>query len=184
MNRPFPGFGLLIVIGLGWSFAVYTALGLSQLLHFMDHAYGGAAVLTGAILVLLAAAQQRHRWPIPVFAMVVLMIFGAAAADATTKILGAAAVAGWVRNSGPASLRCPVALFAEIASAIGTTVLAFGFHPNGPLAIGLCIWCFYLIQTIPMVVSGRSEKAAGMAELRSKFERTRHRVEKILASRI
>ena len=184
MNRPFPGFGLLIVIGLGWSFASYRAIDLFQLSFSMDHAYGSAAVLTGAILVLLAAAQQRHRWPTPVFAMIVLMIFGAAATDATTKILGAAAVAGWVRSSGPASLSRPVALFAELTSAIGTIGLSFGFHPNGPLAIGLCIWFFYLLQTIPMVVSDRSEKGAGMAELRSKFEQTRHRVEKILALRI
>ena len=184
MNRPFSSFTMTLTLGLGWSLVLYMALCLVPASIYSNQAYGGAIILTGAALTLLTAVQQCHRWPTPVFAMIVLMIFGLAATDATTKILGAAAVAAWVRNSGLESLKQPLSLVAELVSAIGTIALAASFNPSGPMVIGLCIWFFYLLQIVPLIISDHSEHVPRMEELRSRFEQTRQKVERILASRI
>ena len=184
MNRPFPSFGMILTLGLGWSLVLYMSLCLVPFSGSADQVYGDAVILTAAVLNLLTAVKQRRRWPTLVFAMIVLMLFATAAADATTKILGAAAVAGWIRNSGLSSLKQTASQIAELVSATATIGLAVSFHPSGPMVIGLCIWFFYLLQIVPLAVSDHSENVPGMEELRSRFERTRHKVEKILAVRI
>ena len=184
MNRPFPGFGMLLAAGLGGSLALYLVLrwippGISA-----EPAYGAALTLSGAALAFLTAKRQKHRWTTAIYAIAVLFLFGAGAAGTTTIIFGSAAVVGWVRNSGVLSGKRLWLLAAELVSVAGTIGLAIGFYPARPITIGLCVWLFYLLQILPLAVTDRADPVCRVEALRTKFEATRHKVERILADRI
>ena len=180
--RSYPSSRILLVFGLVWSLVLYLVLRWIPLGISLEDAYGNAVTLTGFALVLLTAARLRSGWMAVTFAALVLFLFGIGVADSTLAIFGSAAVVCWLRNSRSSPGKERFALAAELLSGASTIGLAIGIHPKSSMVIGLCTWLFYLVQITPLAVTGHTELVHGHEALRSKFEATRRKVERILAA--
>jgi hypothetical protein len=182
MNRPFPSFGMILFLGLVWSLVLYLVLRWIPLGISAQQAYGGAVILSSVALTLLIAVRHRINWTTVIYALIVLFLFGTGATHLTSLILGSAAVVGWVRNTRPPRGKLRFALAAELLSLAVAIGLASGIHPGSAIVISLCVWLFYLTQLIPLAVTQHAETVRDHDALRSKFEATRHKVERILAA--
>ena len=184
MNRLFPNLWTALIFGMGWSLTLTLALTLMPDGIPARHCFGGALALSGAAIVLLTARRQKMHWTSVIFANLTLFSFVPMGVDAAASLIGTAAALGWVRSAGrqPGEKSTPVA--AEIIATVGAIGLAAVFRPSGALSIGLCIWIFYLLQIIPMALADNTGRTGQEDLLHARFERSRQRVEKILAARL
>lgn len=152
---------LLIAPFLGWTLtvnltlaAVFVAYG-RLLLHQADRG-PGAALLAGAILVAVALTGRT--------------------AGYLALLLG---MLSWLRSGvcfpGPV---LPKAM-AELALCLGGAALVAIFGPRTPLAWGLGVWLFFLVQSLYFVAQsdGRASRDHGG----DPFEAARRRAERLLA---
>lgn len=184
MNRHFPSLWTALVFGLIWSLAWSLALTLVPVGIAGQQAYGAALALSGAALAILTALRQNFRWTSILFAFILLLLFGAASVATAVRIIGSAAVLGWVRTAGRPQNRRILPLVAELIAAAGILCLAVGFYPTSAIVIGLGVWLFYLLQLIPLAAVDSTDWTASRESHHRRFETTRQRVEKILAARI
>lgn len=184
MNQHFHSLWTALVFGLIWS--IVWSLALSNIPFGISgpQAFGGILTLTGAVLMILTALRQGLHWSNILFGFMLLALFGAATVDTTVRIIGSAAVLGWIRTAGRPLKRPILPLSTELLSAAGSLGLAFGFHPTSAMVIGLGIWIFYLLQIIPLAASENTSRPTSPEALHHRFEATRQRVEKILAARL
>ena len=100
MHRHFPSLWTALVFGLIWSLAWSLALTLIPVGITAQQAYGAALALSGAALAIVTTFRQGGRWTSILFALILLLLFGVASVGSPVRIIGSAAVLGWIRTAG------------------------------------------------------------------------------------
>lgn len=184
MNRHLNSLWMALVFGLIWSLAWSLSLAILPPGPSGQRIYGALLALTGAVLAILTAHRQNFSWTHILYALALIGLFGAAEVGTPVRIIGSAAVLGWVRTAGRYRRGLTLPVTAELFSGAGSIGLALGFNPTSAIVIGLGTWLFYLLQIVPLAVSGDCEWPARAEVLQRRFEATRQRVENILAARL
>ncbi len=184
MNRHLSSLRSILVIGLVWSLVVYLTLLLVPGIRSGHQAFGAVLVLTGALLAFLMTMKQRQRWPSIFFAFIILILFGGINIGTIARIVGTAAVLGWIRFGAREGKKMFLPLIAEGISVAGILAFAAMFNPTSAMVIGLGIWFFYLMQIFPFAATESTYWSASPETLRRQFDDTRRRVRRILAARI